>query len=466
VTESVGGGDGHAGTLTRLFGSPSYFRLWFSQAVSSLGDWIGLVAVIAIATRVGGGNSGTAIGLVLSARVAPGLFLGSFLGVLADRLDRKRTMVFCDIGRGLVLLALPFVKDVPGLILASLLLELFTLLWSSAKEASVPNLVEQAFLPNANSLSLAAAYGTFPISAAAFAGLVRLANEFSGTFGVHKLAQESLAIWFDVGTFFLSALTITTLALPHRATSAVPTEGTLDVGRVFRDVREGFRLIRSNNVVRAVLIGLTCGLAGGGAVVPLGSVFSKQVLGAGSAGFGVLLTVLGVGVAAGVIGVTVVQKRIPHSRAFVAVVYGGGAFLIAAASTSSLWLASVCAVGLGICGGAVYVLGFSLLQSEVSDELRGRVFATLYTSTRLSLFLALLIPGFVSDRIDGLSKLLFGRRISIGNATLHLPGVRLTLWLAGVVILVAGLLAQRSLRSAPPKASSEPPSRSSAGSAE
>jgi len=256
------------------------------------------------------------------------------------------------------------------------------------------------------------------------------------------------------------------LALPHRAESSVQAEGALDIGRVVRDVKEGFRLIGSNNVVKAVLIGLTCGLAGGGAVVPLGSVFSKQVLGAGSAGFGVLLTVFGVGVAVGVIGVSVIQKRIPHSRTFVAVAYGGGGFLIAAASMSSLWLSSVFIVGLGICAGAVYVLGFSLLQSEVSDELRGRVFATLYTSTRLSLFLALLIPGFVSDRLDGLSKLLFGRRISIGSATLHLPGVRLTLWLAGVIILVAGLLAQRSLRSAPPKASSEPPSRSSASSAE
>jgi dTMP kinase len=464
VTEPVGV-DRNAGTITRLFGSPSYARLWFSQAASSLGDWIGLVAIVAIASRVGGGNSGTAIGLVLSARVAPGLFLGSFVGVLADRLDRKKTMVFCDIGRGLVLLGLPFVKDVFGLIVASLLLEVFTLLWSSAKEASVPNLVEQAFLPNANSLSLAAAYGTFPISAAAFAGLVKLASVFSGTFGVHHLAQESLAIWFDVGTFFLSAITITTLALPQRTTPTVASEGTLGVKRILDDVKEGFHLIGTNNVVRAVMIGLTCGLAGGGAVVPLGSVFSKQVLRAGSAGFGVLLTMFGIGVAVSVVGVSLIQRRIPHTGGFVAAVFGGGVFLIAAASMSSLWLTSAFIVGLGVCAGAVYVLGFSLLQTEVSDELRGRVFATLYTSTRLSLFLALLVPGFIADRLDGLSNLLFGRRISFGAATLHLPGVRLTLWLAGLVILVAGVLAERSLKAGPPSPSS-PSVSSSTSSAE
>ncbi|HSS08533.1 MAG TPA: MFS transporter, partial [Acidimicrobiales bacterium] len=107
-------GAGQAGALTRIFGSPSYFRLWVAQVVSSLGDWIGLIAITAIAARVGGGNGATAVGLVLSARVVPGLFFGSFIGVLADRLDRRRTMVCCDIGRGLVLLGLPFVKDVPG----------------------------------------------------------------------------------------------------------------------------------------------------------------------------------------------------------------------------------------------------------------------------------------------------------------------------------------------------------------
>ena len=38
----------------RLFGSGSFFRLWLAQVVSSLGDWLGLVAVISIAARVGG----------------------------------------------------------------------------------------------------------------------------------------------------------------------------------------------------------------------------------------------------------------------------------------------------------------------------------------------------------------------------------------------------------------------------
>src|SRR2546421_5459434 len=138
-------------TFHRLFGSPEFFRLWLSQVVSSLGDWIGLIAITALAARVGGSGAGAAVGLVLSARLIPGFFLGTVAGVIIDRWDRRRLMVTCDIGRAVVIAYLPFVTRVWGLFLASLIIEVMTICWSSAKEASVPNLVRKDFLPTANS---------------------------------------------------------------------------------------------------------------------------------------------------------------------------------------------------------------------------------------------------------------------------------------------------------------------------
>ena len=55
-----------------IFGSPSFFRLWVAQAVSSLGDWIGLFAVLALAARIGRSSPETSVGLVMSARVLVG----------------------------------------------------------------------------------------------------------------------------------------------------------------------------------------------------------------------------------------------------------------------------------------------------------------------------------------------------------------------------------------------------------
>ncbi|MBV9412144.1 MAG: MFS transporter, partial [Acidimicrobiia bacterium] len=73
-----------------IFGYRSFVRLWVAQIVSSLGDWIGLVAVLALAARIGKSSPETAVGLVMSARMIPGFFLGSVGGVLIDRWNRKR----------------------------------------------------------------------------------------------------------------------------------------------------------------------------------------------------------------------------------------------------------------------------------------------------------------------------------------------------------------------------------------
>ena len=429
-----------ASTL-RLFGTPAFFRLWLAQVVSSLGDWIGFVAVTAIAARIGKSSPDAAIGLVLSARLIPGFFLAPAAGVFLDRWDRKKVMVVCDIGRGATLATLPFVDTLPQLVLASFALEIFTLLWSPAKEASVPNLVRPEFLATANSLSLVAAYGTFPIGSALFAAMAGVAKAVD-------LSQEAVAIWFDVATFFVSAVMISTLKLPKRA-KLPPTTGAkkgIDFNRTFRDLAEGWRFIGSSPVVRAVIVGIGTGLIGGGMLVPLGVVMSRDVLGGGAAGFGLLLTALGSGVAAGIIGLSIVQKRVEHERIFVLAVFGAGFCQVAGASMSTLAPAMVLVAILGLCAGAVYILGFTILQTNVADELRGRIFATLYTLIRFCLLLAFAVAPVLSGLLNSLSERLFDGEISVAGIDISLPGVRLTLWLGGLVILGASLLARISLR--------------------
>src|SRR5689334_7846065 len=134
----------------RIFGTPAFFRLWLAQVVSATGDWLGLMAITDLAAAVSRRAEGVAVGLVLGARVAPGFFLAPWAGVLVDRWDRKKVMITCDLARAAVMMSLPFVNSVPGLIAASLVLEIFTLLWSPAKEASVPNLVPKSYLTSAN----------------------------------------------------------------------------------------------------------------------------------------------------------------------------------------------------------------------------------------------------------------------------------------------------------------------------
>jgi dTMP kinase len=437
----------HSGTLFR----GPFLRLWLAQVTSSLGDWVGLVAILALAARVGGGaSSGTAVGIVMVARMTPGFFFASVGGVLVDRWDRKKVMVLCNIGRAAVLAALPWVENLWGLVLASLLLEVMTLLWSPAKEASVPNLVSTDKLSAANSLSLVAAYGTFPVAAGLSAVLFKV-NEWLGHFSALdslQLNSESIALYFNVLTFLVSAALIATLSLPRPERHDL---GPINLRATFEDLADGWRFIGSSPVVRAVMLGLATGLFGGGMVVPLGIDFSRQVLEAGKAGFSLLLTALGMGVAAGVLLLSAVSRKLPRERIFVLSAFGGGAFLLLGATASTLSLAMICVALLGVCAGSVYVIGFTILHENVRDELRGRIFATLYTLIRLCLLAALALAPFLSEVLDRVSRSINGpdRAVTVAELTIGLPGVRLTLWFGALVVLVAGCLAAWSLRRPP-----------------
>jgi dTMP kinase len=427
----------------RVFGSSAYFRLWMAQVVSSLGDWIGLVAVVALAARVSGGSE-AAIGLVMAARMVPGFFLAPVGGVLVDRWDRRRTMVACDLGRSAIVAVLPFVDSLLGLFLASFLLEILTLLWSPAKDASVPNLVPAHKLAAANSLSMAAAYGTFPVGSAVFASLAGLASWLGDFEALHalKVNQESLALWVDAVTFLGSALLITSLSLPSRAR---PDGQRIDWGETWRELVEGLRFIRRSETVRSVMLGMGVGLMGCGSVVPLAPIYVNEVLGSGSAGFGLLMTGLGTGAAIGVLALSVAARRLPSDIVFVIALFGAGIGLILATATSSLTAAVVLVGVFGLFAGVCYVSGFTIIQERVTDELRGRMFATLYTIIRFCLLLSLAVSPWMAGLLDSISGALFDDRVLYLGFRVHIPGVRLTFWFGGLMTVAAGVLVSRDI---------------------
>jgi dTMP kinase len=195
-------------------------------------------------------------------------------------------------------------------------------------------------------------------------------------------------------------------------------------------------------------VGLATGLIGGGMLVPLGPVFSDTVLNAGAAGFGILIFALGTGVAVGVIVLSVFQRHIPKPQVFAGSVLGAGVSLLFAASMSSLGFASLFVGGVGVCAGSVYVLGFTLLHENVDDQLRGRIFSALYTLVRFCVLVAFAVGPFLSGLLDRFSTRVFEGEITVAGVSIAVPGVRLTLWLAGLIIVGAGFLAFASVRAA------------------
>ncbi len=468
-----------AGWIERLFITRRFFALFNVQVISALGDWVGFFAITSLAASIST-QPEAAIALVTTARVAPGIFLAPFIGVIVDRFDRKKIMVISDVSRAGVFLLLPLVQTVPGLIVASFVLEMFTLAWSPAKEATVPAVVPADRLTTANSLGLVAAYATMPI-AGPIQYLLKVLNDhlaevsFLGFLGLNRELgdTQALAFYFDALSFLASALIIsrfvyrglpsTSAAARHEraAESAGNTEAggsfadaeaaeRSSIRQAFDDIKEGLQFIGANPVVRGVILGLATGLIGGAMLVPLGPTFARFVIGNPDA-FPLFITALGLGVATGVVSLSALQKRLPREQAFPLLVFAGGVSMFFGVSMSTFWLAALGIFGLGACAGAVYVLGFTLLQEHTDDELRGRIFATMLTLVRACVLLALVVGPTLATVFNGFARAATGDAEGVPVASvfgfdLAIPGVRLTLWLAALILCGAGVIASRSMK--------------------
>src|SRR3978361_436212 len=113
------------------------------MALSSFGDWLGLLAITATATSLVDGFAGKnyALGAVLLFRLLPAIVLGPLAGAFADRFDRRKTMVVSDLLRFALFASIPIIDDLVWLFVAQFLIEAFTLFWIPAKDAAVPNML-------------------------------------------------------------------------------------------------------------------------------------------------------------------------------------------------------------------------------------------------------------------------------------------------------------------------------------
>jgi len=418
----------------QLISKGPFARLWWSQAISSFGDWVTLFATFSLAARISGGGRAASLAILvpLVARILPGLIIGVVAGVLADRWDRKKTMIIADFGRAILVVVLVFVGNFRDLFIITFAIEILSLLRQPAREAVVPVLVAPKHLMSANGLNLLAAYGTAPLGSAFFA---LLAERGSGLFaGFSANPGVALAFAFDAVTFVVSGLIVLTIRVPgHKRPRR--SGGRLDPRAPLRDLVDGFRFVAGFGAVRRTVIGMAVGLSGGGALFVLGQPFAEQVLDVGDSGYGLLVTSLGVGAGVGMAAMTLWGRHIVRREPwFAAALLLAGLAVAFAALTKTLWGAGGWVFIGGVGTGVAYVTGFTHLHAAVADELRGRTFAALFAAARSALLVSFGLAGVGAAGLHGL----FPGILS--------SGVRTVILLAGVTIVASGAGALWSVR--------------------
>jgi MFS family permease len=273
----------------RLFRNRSFMALWLGQTVSFIGDYFYWLAIPIMVEQLTG--SSLLVGLSVIFNALPMLVLGPVAGVFVDRWDRKRTMLVSDVLRGLLVLVCLTVRT-PDQVwiyyIVGFLMSCISRFFFPAQNATLPLIV-----PDKN--DLLAANGLMQI--------VQTAGFLIGP----AMAGFSIGLWgaevaflVDSATFFISAAAIMTMTVPHTTMGRQAMGG--QVAAVWAEMREGVTYLFGNRTMVGVLLCLAVVQLGVGAIHVIWVPFMQRTFGLGAEGLGAVDTAQGVGMAIG--GVT------------------------------------------------------------------------------------------------------------------------------------------------------------------
>jgi MFS family permease len=357
---------------------PSFRSLFLATLGSGLGTWLALVALqIDVLRRT---HSPLWMSALLIADILPTLLVGLLAAPLVDRLSRRGLMIGADLTRFAVFCALPFAPNATTIVGLAAVTGIATGFFRPAVYAGLPNLVTDADLPRANSLLQTIDNSTWAIGSLVGGALVAAR-------GPH------FAYWINAATFLLSAALIAQIAHGRLQQAKAETRGH------WRDLADGFALVRSSRALLTVLIAWNIGMVAN-AFVNVGEPFlATETFSAGSFGLGLMMGCAGVGLAGGayLAGSWIEERGLAN-------VYGAALGLMAlgvagAAASPNVWVAAACVVISGAGNGATIVCNALLVQRGAPDRFRGRAFTVLMSSNVTFLTVGLVVAGRLTDSV-------------------------------------------------------------------
>jgi MFS family permease len=375
--------------------APDFRLLFLATLASSIGTWLAFVAlVVDVFDRTG---SAAWVSALLIVEFLPIVVVGLFAGPLIDRLPRKRLLVAADLSRAAVFCALPFAGSALGIVLLAAVAGVATSVFRPTVYAGLPNVVDDARLPQANGLLNTAESVTWAVGSVAGGAFVAAAG-------------PDLGYWINAVTFVVSAVLVWSIrARLEEGGARGEREGH------WRELAEGYRVVRGSQALMTVVVawGLaTFALAG---INVAEVVLAKDVFDSGDLGYGVMVGATGVGLALGSLaGSTWVAQRgvrLPYAIS-IGLMAGSTA---AAALAPNAWVAAACIVVSGFGNGIAVLCNALLVQRGAPDRLRGRVFTFVMSATYAVLGAGMIAAGPLTD-VAGARALWVGAAAVLGAA--------------------------------------------------
>jgi MFS family permease len=329
---------------------------------------------------------------MLIVQLLPMAAVGPLAGVVVDRVDRRRLMIVADVLRGCTIPGLLLVRRPDQVWIAYVVMAVTmgaSAFFEPARTATIPNVTSAEELMPANAIS-AAGWSTMLAVGAAVGGLIT------------AVAGRNAAFVVNSASFFLSAGFIAQTRFDSTPAPRPPLHGVAAMVGL-TDLVEGFRYVRRRPHVAALMfVKAGWGLAGG--VLLLLTIFGQRIFhvgGSTAAGIGVLYGARGIGAGLGafalrgMLGQTPRRLRQTIAPAFFMI----GGFYAALSVAPTLPIAALSVLLAHFGGSVIWVFSTVLLQMEVPDRFRGRVFATELALVTLTSALSAYATAYELDRM-------------------------------------------------------------------
>ena len=341
-----------------------------------MGTYLAAVALtVDVFDRTG---SGAWVSALLIADFLPVILIGLLFAPLVDRLSRRRLLIVSDLARAALFCVLPFATSATAIVALAALVGIATGFFRPAVYAGMPNLVDDARLPDATSL-----FHTVE-------NLTWMVGPVLG--GVLIAAQgPDLAYWLNAVTFVLSA------AFLVRIPAARLQAGTVESRGHWRDIGDGIQVVLRSQALLAVLVVWNVVMLGNAAINVAEVVLAKVALDSGDIGFGVLVAAGGLGLTLGSLASGTAVNRIGLGRLYALGIGLMAAGYAVAAVAPSIYVAVPAVVLAAFGNGAAVVCNALFVQRGAPDELRGRAFTVIMSSNYALLGIGMVAAGALTD---------------------------------------------------------------------
>jgi MFS family permease len=360
----------------------------FGQGLSGFGDAITFTALPILVLALTG--SGLAMGIVGVLETLPDLILGLPAGAFADRLDRRRMMLFADLGRALLTALIPISVAVGGPTMGVILVVAFPLnclrvLWLAAYTASVPGLVGQSQVGRATSI-LEAVFNLGFIAGPGIAGVL------AAVIG----AGPTIAV--DAVSFAVSASAILLIRRPLKPPPR--TEQT----HLLTEIREGVAYVVRHPVLRSVILLWSFVSVGTGALVSALTFHFQIDRHLGTEILGFVLSAYGLGSLGGAILAARLAGGALGRKMLIGTFTVGVALLVVAVSPP-VPVVLVASFVAGVAQSNVLIAYLTLRTTHSPNALLGRVGSTARVMSIGLTPLGLLAGGLLIDATNGATAL-------------------------------------------------------------